>query len=59
MISTEEKRELYERVVIPTLVYGSKPWSLRAEESREIQVFEMMSFKSICSVRKVDRVKNW
>ena len=35
MISREVKRELYERVVIPTLVYGSETWSLSAQERRK------------------------
>ena len=36
MISREVKRELYERVVIPTVVYGSETWSLSAQERRKI-----------------------
>ena len=32
MRSREVKRELYERVVIPTMVYGSKTWSLNVQE---------------------------
>ena len=30
------KTELYERVVIPTVVYGSETWSLSASERRKI-----------------------
>ena len=40
MISREVKLGLYERVVIPTMVYGSKAWSLSAQERRKIEVFE-------------------
>ena len=36
MISREVKRELKERVVIPTVVYGSETWSLSADERRKI-----------------------
>ena len=36
MISREIKRELYERVVILTVVYGSETWSLSAQERRKI-----------------------
>ena len=36
LISREVKRELYQRVVIPTVVYGSGTWSLSAQERRKI-----------------------
>ena len=36
MICTEVKRELYERVVIPTVIYGSENWSLGARERKKI-----------------------
>ena len=40
MIFREVKRELYERVVIPTVVYGSETWSLikctRDEKNKSI-----------------------
>ena len=38
IISTEVKRELYERGVIPVVVYGSVIWSLSAQERRKIEV---------------------
>ena len=58
MISREVKRELYERVVIPTVVYGSETWLLSAQERRKLQVFEMMCLSNICGIRRVDRVRN-
>ena len=36
MISREVKRELYEIIVIPTVVYGSEMWPLSAQERRKI-----------------------
>ena len=33
----EVKRELYEKVVIPTTVYGPETWSLSAKERRIIE----------------------
>ena len=36
MIPSEVKWELYERVVIPTVVYGSETWSLSAQKRRKI-----------------------
>ena len=57
-ISREVKRESYERVVIPTVVYVSETWSLSEQERRHIEVFEMMCLSNICGVRRVDRVRN-
>ena len=54
MISREVKRELYERVVIPTVVYGSDTWSLIAQGRRKIEVYEMMCLRNICGIRRVD-----
>ena len=39
-IFREVKRELYERVVIQTVVFGSKTWTLSAQE--RIEVFGMV-----------------
>ena len=57
-ISREVKRELYERVVVPTMVYGSETWSLSAQEKRKIEAFEMMCLRKVCGIRRVDRVRN-
>ena len=35
------KRELYERVVVSTMMYGSEAWGQRVEERRELDVMEM------------------
>ena len=53
IISREVKRELYERVVIPTVVYGSEKGSLSAQERRKVGVFEMMCLRNICGIRRV------
>ena len=42
MISRENKWELYERVVIPTVVYVWEKWVSSAQERRKIEVLEMM-----------------
>ena len=56
MVSREVKRELYERVVIPTVVYGSETWSLSAQERRKIEVFKMMCLRNICG--KIEKRNN-
>ena len=57
MLSREAKWELYERVVIPTIVYGSETWSLIAQERRKIELF-VICLRNICIIRRVDRVRN-
>ena len=42
MIYREVKRELYERVEIPNVVYGPETGPLSAQERRKIKVFKMM-----------------
>ena len=56
-MSREVKRELYERVVIPTVVYGSETWSLGIQERRKIEVFQMMCLRHMCGISRVDRVR--
>ena len=57
MISRKVKRELYERVVIQTVVYGSET-IISAQERRRIELFEMMCLRNICGIRRVERVRN-
>ena len=52
-IFREVKRELYERVVIPTIVYGSETWSLSSQERRKIEVFKMTCLRNIFGMRRV------
>ena len=40
------------------MVYGSETWSLRAQESRKIEGFEMMCLRNICDIRRVNKVRN-
>ena len=58
MISREVKLEIYERVLIPTMVYDSEMWTLSTQERRKIEVFELMCLRNICFIRRADRVRN-
>ena len=53
VISREVKRELYQTVVIPTIVYDSETWSLSTRERRKIEVFEMICLRNICGIRQM------
>ena len=50
-IISKVNRELYEREVIPAVVYGSKTWPLSAQEKRKTKVLEIV-------LQKSERVRN-
>ena len=52
MISRQVKKELYEILVISTVVYGSEIWSLSVQEKRKIEIFEMMFRKTYVAKRE-------
>ena len=58
IISRDIKRELYERVLTPSVAYYSETWSLSAEERSKIEVVEIMCLRNICGIRRVDRMRN-
>ena len=45
MMSKEVKQELYET------------WSLRTQERKNIEAFERMCLRNICSIRRMDKVR--
>ena len=40
------------------MVYGSEKWSLSVQQRRKLEVFEKMCLRSICGIRRVNRMKN-
>ena len=52
------KRELYERIVVPTVMYGSESWGMKVEERGKLDVAEMKCLRSMCGVTRMDRVRN-
>ena len=58
IIIREVKRELYERVVIPAVVYGSETMSLSVRERGKLKVFDMRCLRRIYGIRRLDSVKN-
>ena len=41
------KRVLYEKVVMPTVMYGSEAWDMKVTERRTLNVFEMKCLRSM------------
>ena len=52
------KKVLYEKVVVPTVMYGSESWGMKATERQTLNVFEMKCLRSMTGVSRLDRVRN-
>ena len=52
------KKVLYEKVVVPTVMYGSESWGTKVTERQKLNVFKMKCLRSMTGVFRLDRVKN-
>ena len=52
------KRVLYEKVVVPTVMYGSELWGMKVSERQKLNVFEMKCLRSMAGVTRLDSVGN-
>ena len=52
------KRMMYERIVVPTVLYGAETWGLNVREKRRLDVMEMKCLRSMCGVTIRDRIRN-
>ena len=52
------KKVFYEKVVVPTVMYGSEPWGMKVTERQKLNVFVMKCLRSMTGVSRLDRVKN-
>ena len=52
------KKVLYEKVIVPTVTYGSVCWRMKVSERRKLNVFEMKCLRSMAGVSQTDRVRN-
>ena len=50
------KKVLYEKVVVPTVMYGSETWGMKVTERQKLNVFEMKCLRT--GVSWLDRVRN-
>merc|ERR1712090_13213 len=57
-MSMEAKVGMYEGIVEPTLLYGCEAWTLNVHERRKVEAVEMSCLRSICGVRRMDRIAN-
>ena len=47
-----------EKVVVPTVMYGSESWGMKVNERQKLNVFEMKCLRSMTGVSWLDRVMN-
>ena len=52
------KRVLYEKVVMPTVIYDSESWDMKVIERQNLNVFEMKCLRSMTGVSRLDKVRN-
>ena len=52
------KKILYEKVVVPTVMYGSESWGMKVTERQKLNVFEMKCLRNMTGVSRLDRVRN-
>ena len=49
---------MYEKVIVPTVTYGSELWGMKANERWKQSVFEMKCLRSMAGVSRFDRLRN-
>ena len=57
-LGINDKKYLYERVIVPTALYGAEAWAMRSAERRKVNVLEMKCLRSLVGVSRMDRVGN-
>ena len=57
-LEIKAKKSLYERVIVPTALYGADAWGMRSAVRRKGNVLEVKCLKSLVGVSRMDRVRN-
>ena len=57
-LGIKAKKCLYERVIVPTALYGAEAWGMRSAERRKVNVLEMKCLRSLVGVSRIDIVRN-
>ena len=52
------RRVLYEKVIVPTVMYGSELWGMKVSERQRVNVFEMKCLRSMTGISRLERVRN-
>ena len=51
-------KPLYERVIVPTALYGAEAWGMRSAKRRKVNVLDMKCLKSSVGLSRMDSVRN-
>ncbi|WP_289480288.1 hypothetical protein, partial [Klebsiella pneumoniae] len=57
-VSMEAKVGMIEGIVEPSLMYGNEVGVLNKSEHKKVEAVEMDCLRSICGVRRIDRIRN-
>ena len=49
-LGIKSKKCLYERVIVPTALYGAEAWGMRSAERRKVNVQKMKCLRSLVGV---------
>ncbi|XP_068236980.1 uncharacterized protein [Palaemon carinicauda] len=49
---------LKEKVIIPTMMYGSELWGMKVTEGQKLNVSEMKRLRSMAGVSRLDGIRN-
>ena len=52
------RKFFYEKVIVPTVMYGSESWAMKVMERQKLNVFEMKCLRSMTGVSRLDEVRN-
>ena len=52
------KLRVFNTIVVPTLIYGCKTWTMQRKYESKIQACEMMFLRRVEGVTRLDRVRN-
>ncbi|KAF9817866.1 hypothetical protein SFRURICE_003272 [Spodoptera frugiperda] len=58
IISSKARLAVIQRVLAPTLIYGSESWMWQKKHESRINAVEMRVLRNMCGVKLSDRVKN-
>ncbi|CAK1580205.1 unnamed protein product [Parnassius mnemosyne] len=57
-VSNKASLVVHERVLVPTLMYGSESWVWQKKHESRINAVEMRAFRSMIGVKLSDRIRN-
>ena len=57
-ISKPLKVRLYKALILPIATYAAETWTIKSEDSRKLEAFEMRCMRAISGVKLRDRVRN-